>query len=157
MRIRIIPLIISIIICQAAGFLGSFFTFPAIGDWYAGLKKPGFSPPDWVFGPAWITLYTLMAISAYLVWHQGFEKKEVKTALIIFALQLVFNILWSWLFFGLQSPFVALIEIIVLWFLIALTILKFWKISQLAGLLLLPYLAWVSFAALLNFFIYRLN
>ncbi len=157
MSFKLIPLITSILVCQVAGILGSIFTAPAIPVWYAGLKKPWFNPPGWVFGPAWIVLYTFMGIAAYLVWEVGIEKKEVRTALIVFAIQLILNSFWSILFFGLQSPFWALIEIIILWFFIVLTFLNFLKISSLAGYLFLPYLFWVSFATVLNFYIYRLN
>jgi tryptophan-rich sensory protein len=157
MKFKLVPLAISILVCQAAGLLGSFFTAPAIPSWYVSLRKPGFTPPGWVIGSVWILLYTLMGIAAYLVWEAGIGKKEVKTALVIFAIQLILNSLWSILFFGLQAPRLALIEIVVLWYLIFLTILKFSKISSLAGLLLLPYLLWVSFATLLNYLIVKLN
>lgn len=154
---KYLPVLISIIICQMAGLLGSLFTAPAIPTWYASLTKPSFSPPNWVFGPVWIILYTLMGISAYLVWQQGVKKKGVKIALAIFGVQLVLNTLWSILFFGLKLPLYAFIEIIFLWFFILLTILSFSKISKAAGLFLLPYIFWVSFAALLNFYIFKLN
>lgn len=154
---KFISVLMAIIVCQGAGFLGSFFTFPAIEGWYTDLKKPSFTPPNWLFGPAWVVLYTLMGMAAFLVWEKGLEKKEVKVALAIFAFQLVLNVLWSILFFHFQSPFIALVEIIILWFFIFLTILKFWQISSMAGFLLLPYLAWVTFAAVLNFFIFKLN
>jgi benzodiazapine receptor len=157
MKPKLIPLIALILVCQLAGLLGSFFTAPSIPAWYAGLEKPSFSPPNWLFAPVWLILYTLMGVAAYLIWERGIGRKEARSALIIFALQLVLNTFWSLLFFGLQSPKLALIEIVILWFFIFLTIWKFAKISSLAGLLLLPYLAWVSFAALLNFFIFRLN
>ena len=150
-------LVLAIIICQLAGFIGSLFTMPAIAGWYSQLNKPSFNPPNWLFGPAWLTLYTLMGISAYLIWRRGIAKKEVKTALIIFGVQLILNSLWSIIFFGLKLPWLAFAEISLLWIFILLTILKFLKISQPAGLLLLPYLAWVSFASLLNFSIARLN
>jgi tryptophan-rich sensory protein len=152
-----VHLAISIIICEAAGFLGSFFTAPAIPTWYAGLQKPSFSPPNWVFAPVWLILYALMGVSAYFVWKMGIEKNEVRIGLAIFAIQLILNVFWSYFFFKMQSPRYALIEIIILWLFILLTIFSFLKISRLAGFLLLPYLLWVSFAALLNFFILKLN
>lgn len=146
-----------IILCQLAGIIGSVFTFQAIPGWYADLARPDFAPPNWVFGPVWTTLYTLMGISAYLVLRKGLKRKEVRTALGVFGTQLVLNALWSILFFGLRSPFYAFIEIIVLWASIAASIALFWKISKTAGLLLIPYILWVSFAAILNFYIWMLN
>ncbi len=110
-----------------------------------------------MFGPVWITLYAMMGVAAYLVWNEGIEKKEVRIALGLFAVQLVLNSLWSFLFFGLKNPLYGLIEIVVLWIVILLTILKFWGISKTAGWLLIPYILWVSFATLLNFAIFRLN
>ena len=157
MKQKIIKLIIAIVICEMIGFLGSFFTQPAIADWYADLEKPSFNPPDWIFAPVWTFLYALMGISAYLIWIRGFEKTEVKIALVIFSIQLILNLLWSFLFFQLHSPFYAFIEIIVLWLFILLTAMSFLKIHRIAGFLLLPYLFWVTFAAILNFYIYRLN
>ena len=146
-----------IILCQLAGIIGSVFTFQAIPGWYADLARPDFAPPNWVFGPVWTTLYTLMGISAYLVLRKGLKRKGVRTALGVFGTQLVLNALWSILFFGLRSPFYAFIEIIVLWASIAASIALFWKISKTAGLLLIPYILWVSFAAILNFYIWMLN
>lgn len=150
-------LIFFILVCQLAGFVGSLVTTPAISTWYAGLEKPVFSPPNWLFAPVWILLYLLMGISAYLVWSQGVRKQEVKRGLALFFLQLVLNTLWSFLFFGLHFPFLALIEILFLWLMILLTILSFFRICRSAGILLLPYLFWVSFAALLNFSVFVLN
>lgn len=147
-------LIISILVCQMAGVIGSIFTGPSIPIWYAGLQKPAFAPPNWVFAPVWITLFTLMGVSLYLVWE---KRKNIKVPLILFGIQLILNIVWSLLFFGLQSPFYALIEIIILWIAILLTILSFYKISKRAGILLLPYISWVSLAAILNYYIWLLN
>lgn len=152
-----LKLILSIIICQAAGILGSFFTAPAIGEWYADLKKPSFNPPNWIFAPVWTILYALMGVTLFLVWRKGLTTKGAQTAIFLFAVQLVLNILWSFLFFGLKSPLYGFLEIIVLWVAILLTIISFLKISQPAGVLLIPYLAWVTFAALLNFSLLRLN
>ncbi len=151
--VKIIKLIFSIFLCQLVGLIGSVFTTPAISSWYAYLNKPSFSPPNWLFGPVWLSLYTLMGMSFYLVW----QKKNNQVAIKVFLAQLVLNSLWSIIFFGLRQPFWALVEIIFLWFLILLTILKFKKISRLASLLLIPYLLWVSFASLLNFYIFKLN
>jgi len=154
---NIAKLIISILICQGAGIIGSIFTASSIPTWYATLKKPSFNPPNWLFAPAWITLFFLMGISLYLVWGRGLENEKVKTALVIFAVQLALNVAWSLLFFGLKSPLWALIEIVILWLVILVNIVSFYGISKPAGLLLLPYILWVSFAAVLNFFVFRLN
>jgi tryptophan-rich sensory protein len=121
------------------------------------LEKPTFTPPNGVFSPVWITLFLLMGISLFLIWRTGLAERRVKVALGCFSAQLVFNLAWSVLFFGLKSPLGGLIDIAVLWIAIALTIFYFSKISKVAGLLLLPYIVWVSFAAALNFFIWRLN
>lgn len=153
----IIKLITSITICLAAGVLGSVFTTPAIPTWYATLIKPSFAPPNWVFFPVWTTLFIMMGISLFLVWQKGMEDMKVKNALYIFGVQLILNVLWSAAFFGLRSPLAGLIEICILLILILLTIMKFMKISRTAGLLLIPYIFWVSFAAVINFFIWRLN
>jgi tryptophan-rich sensory protein len=139
------------------GIIGSFFTFDSISGWYADLAKPEFSPPNWVFGPVWITLYTMMGISAYLIYKKGFEKKNVKLALSFFGGQLILNALWSILFFGFQSPLAALICIIALLTMIILTIVLFWRVSKSAALLLVPYMLWVSFASVLNYFIWAFN
>lgn len=154
---NISKLIIAIIICQSAGIIGSLFTTPSISTWYDAIQKPTFTPPNWVFGPVWITLFTLMGISLYLVWEKGLRSKNVKSSLFIFFLQLVLNSLWSILFFGLQSPFYAFVEIIILWATIAVTIIKFYKISRKAGLILVPYIMWVSVALMLNYYVWVLN
>jgi len=155
--INTFKLLFSIIICEAIGILGAIFTAPAIPNWYAKLNKPSFSPPNWIFGPAWTMLYALMGVSVYLIWQQGIEKPEVKNALFIFTLQLILNFFWSFFFFKLQSPVYALIEIFLLWVLILATIISFYQINKAAGLILIPYLLWVSFATLLNFYIVKLN
>ena len=155
--VAISKLITSIVICQLAGVVGSIFTTPAIPTWYATLRKPSFTPPNWVFSPVWITLFVLMGIAAFLVWNKGLSDQKVKTALSIFAVQLILNVLWSVMFFGLRSPLAGLIEIAVLWMAILLTILYFFKVSHVAGILLIPYILWVSFAAVLNASIWRLN
>jgi benzodiazapine receptor len=150
-------LITSIVICQLAGVIGAIFTTSAISTWYATLKKPAFTPPNWVFSPVWITLFVLMGIAAFLVWNKGLSDQRVKTALSIFVAQLILNVAWSVMFFGLRSPLAGLVEIAVLWIAILLSILYFFKVSNIAGILLLPYILWVSFAAILNFSIWRLN
>jgi tryptophan-rich sensory protein len=153
----ILKVVFSILICQAAGFLGSLATTPSIATWYKTVAKPSFSPPNAVFGPVWITLYLMMSISLFLVWRQWGAAKGVRPALIIFFVQLALNTLWSVLFFGLHQPGWAFLEIVVLWLFILLTLIVFWRLSRAAGLLLLPYLLWVSFASALNFAIWRLN
>lgn len=150
-------LVISILICQCAGFVGSLFTRPSIPIWYVALVKPPFTPSNGIFSPVWITLFLLMGISLFLIWRRGLAEKTVRVALIFFGVQLLFNILWSALFFGLRSPLAGFIDIIVLWITIALTIFYFLKISKTAGVLLIPYIVWVSFAAVLNGYIWRLN
>ena len=157
MKIKdILKLVISIFLCQLAGFLGSLFTAPAIPTWYKTLDKPFFSPPNWIFSPVWISLFILMGISLFMVWRKQ-EQPRFKVALIFFFVQLIFNILWSAAFFGLRSPLLGLIDIVLLWVAILLTIQHFLRISRMAGLLLLPYILWVSFAVVLNFSLWILN
>jgi tryptophan-rich sensory protein len=149
--------IISVLVCQAAGLIGSVFTRPAISTWYAELQKPRFTPPDWVFGPVWISLYILMGIATFLIWRRGFHHQVVRRALAIFGVQLVLNALWSFLFFGLRSPLAGLIGISLLGIAIILTIRSFLAVSRTAALLLIPYFLWVSFASGLNLSIWWLN
>lgn len=149
--------LVFVVVVELAGVIGSIFTSPAIGTWYATLNKPSFNPPNWIFAPVWTLLYLSMGICAFLIWEKGFNKKQVRTALLIFALQLFLNVLWSFLFFGLKSPSLAFVGIIVLWLAIAATIYVFYKISKPAGLILIPYILWVTFATLLNFSILILN
>jgi len=152
-----IKLVVAIVACQCAGIIGSIFTTSAIPTWYATLQKPFFTPPNWLFAPAWITLYLLMAIAAFLIWRQGLGQKGVKSALVIFLVQLVLNALWSIVFFGFQSPLYGMVVILALWVAILLTILRFFRLSAAAGALLLPYILWVSFASALNISIWLLN
>ena len=151
---KTVKIVLAIVLCELVGFVGSIFTTPAIPTWYASLTKPGFSPPNWIFAPVWTILFALMGVSLYLLWE---KRKKAKTALIFFAIQLVLNMLWSILFFGLKNPLLALIEIVVLWIFILLTTINSWKISKLAGKLFIPYLLWVSFASFLNLQIVLLN
>lgn len=157
MPLNIPKLIAAIAVSELAGIIGSFFTVAAIPTWYAGLRKASLNPPPWIFAPVWTTLYLLMGIAAYLVWSKGLGTEGVKSALIIFAIQLILNTLWSIIFFGLHNPAAALFEIVILWLAILLTIIFFYKVSPLASYLLLPYLAWVSFASYLNFAVWGLN
>lgn len=142
--------------CFAVAAIGSSVTTPEIGGWYATLQKPPFNPPNWIFGPVWTLLYAMMAVAAWLVWRrQGVT--GARGALALFVLQLLLNLAWSILFFGLRSPGAALVDILLLWSAILLTSRTFAIHSRPAGLLLLPYLAWVSFAAVLNGWIWWHN
>ncbi|MFH1639589.1 MAG: TspO/MBR family protein [Chloroflexota bacterium] len=153
----IIRFVIGIIVCEGAGIIGSIFTTSAIPTWYATLKKPVFSPPNWLFAPVWGILYLLMGVSAAIIWQRGLSEPPVRKALIIFIIQLALNILWSAAFFGLRSPLAGMIVIVALWVAILFTILSFFRISSFAAFLLVPYILWVSFATILNFTIWQLN
>ena len=146
-----------VLISETAGIIGSVFTFSAISTWYVVLNKPFFSPPNYLFGPVWTTLYFLMGIAAFLVYKKGTRNKKVRSALSLFGIQLVLNTLWSIIFFGLKLPAVAFVEIILLWIFIFLTMQAFAKVSKSATWLLVPYILWVSFAAILNLAIVILN
>jgi tryptophan-rich sensory protein len=148
--------IASIVICLGAGFFGSIVTTPSINTWYAELNKPFFNPPNWIFGPVWTTLYLLMALSLYLVWIKK-TKENKRLAIIVFFWQLTLNFFWSFLFFFLRWPAGALAEIVVFLVMIILTFVLFRPISKLAAYLLIPYIAWVCFASILNLFIVLLN
>jgi benzodiazapine receptor len=147
----------AVAICEAAGILGSLFTTPKIATWYQTLILPSFAPPSWVFAPVWTTLYLLMGISLFLILRERQKKIPISRPISIFAIQLALNVLWSYLFFGLQSPLLGLIGIIVLWVAIVLTIREFDRISRPAAYLLLPYIVWVTIAAVLNYSIWALN
>ena len=148
-----IGLLLWLVLSMAAGWVGSQFS---PGEWYASLSKPSWNPPGAVFAPVWTFLYILMGIAAWLVWREkGFAGN--RTVLLVFVVQLVLNGLWSYLFFGLHNPLAAFIEILVLWLLILITLVLFWRVRSLAGVLLIPYLAWVAFASVLNFTLWRLN
>lgn len=151
--------IIVIATCLSIGYLSGIVTQESVTTWYVLLKKPFFNPPNWVFMPVWTLLYILMGVAAAMVWNNENETnyKQVRKALLFFIIQLGLNALWSYLFFGLKNPLLALIEIILLWLLIYETFLQFKKINSLASKLFLPYLAWVSFAAILNASIWWLN
>ena len=150
-------LIISFIVTFAAAALGSYFTFPSVNTWYASLNKPFFNPPNWVFGPVWTLLYILMAISLYLVWKKEVPRPEKTKAMILYAMQLTLNALWSVIFFGMREPAIAFAEIVMLGFAVILTARSFGKISTVSGRLFIPYIAWVGFAAALNLSIVVLN
>lgn len=150
-------LILCIVACQGAGLLGSIFTNMSVSTWYPTLAKPWFTPPPGVIPAVWTVLFTLMGVSLFLAWRAGLTSPEFRGAAYAFAAQFVFNILWSAAFFGLQSPKAGLAVIAMLWILILLTIYRFYPLSREAALLLVPYIAWVSFAAILNYSILLLN
>ena len=153
----IVKLIICIIACFAAAGIGGIFTSKAISDWYEGLKKPRYTPPNWVFGPVWTVLYILMAVSVFLVWQEGLSAQGVPLAFTLFWIQLVANALWSYVFFASRSIVGGIINIIILWLLILATIIASFSVSTIAGILLLPYILWVSTATYLNIGIWMLN
>ena len=143
-----------ILLCVGTGMIGGMVSAGAIEDWYRTLAKPSWNPPDWVFGPVWTTLYVMMAVAAWLVWR---TRDRVAPAMALFFAQLALNLLWSLLFFGARSPGLALIEVVFLWTSVLLTMLAFFGRQTIAGWLFVPYLAWVSFAAILNFAIWSMN
>jgi tryptophan-rich sensory protein len=147
----------SIAACQGAGAIGAYFTTPQIDTWYATLTKPAFMPPNAVFMPVWLTLYTLMAIAVFLIWRQGVKEGKNKQAFTLFWVQLGINAVWSVVFFGLQSILGGFVIIVCLWVLVLMTMLRFFKISLAAGALLTPYLAWLSIASGLNAWLWVLN
>ena len=153
----VLKLLATLAVVLTAGGIAALATTRATPTWYQTLKKPSFDPPEWLFGPAWTLLYLMMAVAAWLVWKQGIGAPGVKLALAVFLVQLILNALWSVLFFGLRSPLAGLVDIVVLWLAILATIVLFFRTSVPAGILLLPYIAWVTFAALLNAAILRLN
>jgi benzodiazapine receptor len=155
--IDVSKLVVSILVCQAAGVIGGLATAPNVETWYAYVEKPTFTPPDWVFSPVWISLYLLMGVSGYLVWRKGLDKSGVRKAMAVYVVQLILNPVWSFAFFGLHSPLAGLVVIVILWFSIILTIFYFLKVSRTAAFLLVPYILWVSFATVLNFSIFVLN
>ncbi|WP_340077356.1 TspO/MBR family protein [Leptobacterium sp. I13] len=154
---RIIRIAISVAVCLLIGFLSSFATRSSVNDWYVTLNKPVFTPPNWLFAPVWTVLYIMMGIAAGIVWARGFYHVWVKTALYHFGFQLLFNGLWSIVFFGFKEPFWALLIILTLLILIVLTIKWFKIIDKTAAYLMVPYLLWVCFAAVLNYKIWELN
>jgi translocator protein len=152
-RNSVLSLVIILLICFAVAGLGSLATTPNIPGWYATLNKPSWNPPNWLFGPVWTLLYAIMAIAGWLVW----KRVGWGTAMICFAVQLALNLAWSFIFFGAHQTGLAFVEIILLWLAIVATIISFSAVSKPAAALLIPYLLWVSFAAALNFTIWRLN
>ena len=156
----IFKFVISIIICESVGIIGSFFTFSSVSNWFPTLVKPWFSPPSWLFGPVWTILYFLMGLSLYIVWNKTetiSKQKYKKQFFILFGIQLILNALWSFLFFGLKSPISGLIDILFLDIAVITTIIYANRVSKYAAVLLAPYMAWIIFATLLNFEIALLN
>ena len=155
---KISKILVVVVTCLVVGYFSGMVTQSAIKTWYPTLIKPSFNPPNWIFAPVWSMLYIMMGVAAGLVWGIIEQEKEVvKNALVVFAIQLGLNALWSFLFFGLKNPILAGIEIVILWLMIYETYTKFVKINKLAGYLLIPYLLWVSFATVLNGSIWWLN
>ncbi|NNE03099.1 MAG: tryptophan-rich sensory protein [Arenibacter sp.] len=157
MKKKLPYILITVTVCLLIGFLSGFATQSSVDTWYTSLNKPAFNPPNWLFAPVWTLLYIGMGIAAGLVWAKGFYHVWVKTALYYFGFQLLFNALWSIVFFGFQSPFWALLVIVVLLILIVITIKWFKIVDRMAAYLMIPYLLWVCFATLLNFKIWELN
>lgn len=155
-RRETIGLVAFLAACFGVAFIGSLATGPAIPEWYASLRKPAWNPPNWLFGPVWTVLYAMMAVAAWRVWRkEGF--RGARWALAIFFVQLALNMAWTFIFFGAHSPGGAFLEIVILWALILMTAALFRRHDAAAGWMLLPYLLWVGFAAVLNFAIWRLN
>jgi tryptophan-rich sensory protein len=149
-------LVAFLVIVFAAAFAGSRIVKPALGGWYAALKRPSFTPPNWIFAPVWTTLYVLMAVAAWLVWkEEGFAAH--KAALVLFLVQLFLNALWSPVFFGLHRIGAGFLIIVFLWLAILATSVAFWGVSASAGAMLVPYQLWVTYAAVLNYALWRMN
>ncbi len=150
-------LLTSLALCQGAGAVGGWATAASLREWYPLLRKPWFTPPNWLFPVAWTLFFLLMGIALFLVWSQGSSTPGVAPALAIFGVHLVLNMLWSVFFFTLRSPGWALVELVLFWLSIVASILAFAPVSRAAAWLLVPYLVWVTFAGLLNWSIWRLN
>jgi tryptophan-rich sensory protein len=148
---------ISLALPQLAGLTGAAFTVTGAGSWYSTIKKPAWNPQGWLFGPVWTTLYILMGIALFIIWKSTANEKLKRTAIILWIVQLIFNFFWTIIFFYAQQVGYALVEIIILWLLILITIFLFARISKLAAWLLVPYISWVSFAAILTYAIWELN
>lgn len=157
MNISFPKIIGAVVVSNLAGVIGSLFTFSAIPTWYSTLTKPDINPPNWLFGPVWTMLYILMGVSAGIIWSKGLASRQVKIALTVFAVQLVLNALWSIIFFGWQNLGLALVEIVILWLMIFVNIILFYRINSTAGYLLVPYILWVTFATYLTYSLWRLN
>jgi tryptophan-rich sensory protein len=150
-------LIGAVLLCNCAGFLGALVTSTGPGSWYESLAKPAFNPPPWLFGPVWTLLYILMGISLFLVIMEWRKGRDIRFPIVLFAIQLILNTLWSFAFFALESLLAGLIVILTLWVFIVATMVAFFPVRKAATYLLIPYLLWVSFATVLNYAIYTLN
>ncbi len=148
---------VSIISSLLVGFAGNVFNFESLETWYPSLVKPDWTPPNWLFAPVWSTLFILMGISTFLVWREGFDKRIVKIALGVYVIQFALNLMWSWAFFGLQSPLFGFIVIVVLWVAILANIVVYARVSKIAAAILIPYIVWVTIASVLNFSVFILN
>ena len=155
---KILRIALVVTTCLVIGYLSGMVTRESITTWYPTLVKPVFNPPNWIFAPVWTLLYIMMGVAGGMVWNRmEFDEKNVKKAFLFFTIQLALNALWSYLFFGLHNPLLALVEIVLLWLMIFETYNQFKKIDKVAGYLLIPYIAWVSFAMVLNVSIWWLN
>ncbi|RJT04068.1 TspO/MBR family protein [Halococcus sp. IIIV-5B] len=156
-RRPLLTVVAAVAVCVVLGAAAGLVTSPQIATWYTTIEKSGFTPPNWVFGPVWTALYALQGVAAWLVWRAGFDRRGVRLGLVAFAVQFVLNLAWSPAFFGLESPALGLVVIVPLWVAIVATIGLFARIDRRAAALLVPYLAWVSFATALNYAIWTLN
>lgn len=157
MKFNPIAFIVNIAITLAVGAIGSYFTLHSVNTWYRTIAKPSFNPPDAVFGPVWTTLYILIGISAYLVWQKRAQIEHFPRTIAIYFIQLILNLMWSFIFFYAHQIGVALVEIVFLLVFVIINALVFYKIDKTAGLLFIPYILWVSFASFLTYSIFQLN
>lgn len=156
-RRPVASLVAAVLVCELVGALGTVFTMPALDGWYGTIQQPWFTPPSWVFGPVWTTLFALLGVAAWLVWRADTDERAVRVALVAFAIQFTVNVSWSGVFFGLRWPLGGFVVIVALWLAILATVWSFDRVDRRAALLLVPYLAWVTFAGVLNYQIWRLN
>ena len=147
----------SVALTLVAAAVGGIITASPVQTWYQTIQRPPWNPPDWLFGPVWTILYLMMAVALWRVWRLGWGESGVRVAVVLFLIQLILNVLWSFVFFGLRQPGWGFLEIVVLWGFILATLITFYRLERLAGLLLIPYLAWVTFAGILNGVVWRLN
>ncbi len=153
----IVKLAVSVIICIFPGFIGAMINVKAIPAWYAFIERPSFAPPNWVFAPVWTALYVTMGVTLFLLWRKGIGYPGVRGAIVPFVVQLVLNGIWTPVFFGLRSPLAGLFVIVPMWVAILITIIKSYPVTRKGAVLLIPYLAWVGFASVLNASFYALN